>query len=236
MGRSLTQSEAAAPRLLPAAGRAAGPARAAPEREPAHRPALRGPRLLPGRAQGEDRLDPARAGAAGGRRAPSRTSRRSSAASSPSSTSCRSRRSAPTSPRCWPRSTSTLKDAGKLAESHRHRRDARAEDHARGGAPHDRHRRWAPQERGERHPRPAQHDRSRSCAARSPPPTRCSRTPIAVLTNTDATLLGKNAPVQQDLRDALQEVTLRRAVAARPDWTISSAIPTRCSGARRGKP
>ena len=30
----------------------------------------------------------------------------------------------------------------------------------------------------------------------------------AVLTNTDATLLGKNAPVQQDLRDALQEVTL----------------------------
>ena len=30
----------------------------------------------------------------------------------------------------------------------------------------------------------------------------------AVLTNTDATLLGKNAPVQQDLRDALQEITL----------------------------
>jgi paraquat-inducible protein B len=30
----------------------------------------------------------------------------------------------------------------------------------------------------------------------------------AVLTNTDATLLGKNAPVQQDLRDALQEVAL----------------------------
>ena len=30
----------------------------------------------------------------------------------------------------------------------------------------------------------------------------------AVLTSTDATLLGKNAPVQQDLRDALQEVTL----------------------------
>jgi paraquat-inducible protein B len=30
----------------------------------------------------------------------------------------------------------------------------------------------------------------------------------AVLTNTDATLLGKNAPVQQDLRDALQEVML----------------------------
>ncbi len=30
----------------------------------------------------------------------------------------------------------------------------------------------------------------------------------AVLKNTDATLLGKNAPVQQDLRDALQEVTL----------------------------
>ena len=30
----------------------------------------------------------------------------------------------------------------------------------------------------------------------------------AVLTNADATLLGKNAPVQQDLRDALQEVTL----------------------------
>jgi paraquat-inducible protein B len=30
----------------------------------------------------------------------------------------------------------------------------------------------------------------------------------AVLSNTDATLLGKNAPVQQDLRDALQEVTL----------------------------
>jgi paraquat-inducible protein B len=29
-----------------------------------------------------------------------------------------------------------------------------------------------------------------------------------VLTNTDATLLGKNAPIQQDLRDALQEVTL----------------------------
>ena len=29
-----------------------------------------------------------------------------------------------------------------------------------------------------------------------------------VLKNTDATLLGKNAPVQQDLRDALQEVTL----------------------------
>jgi paraquat-inducible protein B len=30
----------------------------------------------------------------------------------------------------------------------------------------------------------------------------------AVLTSTDATLLGKNAPVQQDLRDALQQVTL----------------------------
>ena len=30
----------------------------------------------------------------------------------------------------------------------------------------------------------------------------------AVLSSTDATLLGKNAPVQQDLRDALQEVTL----------------------------
>jgi paraquat-inducible protein B len=30
----------------------------------------------------------------------------------------------------------------------------------------------------------------------------------AVLTNTDATLLGKHAPIQQDLRDALQEVTL----------------------------
>ena len=30
----------------------------------------------------------------------------------------------------------------------------------------------------------------------------------AVLSNTDATLLGKNAPVQQDLRDALQEVAL----------------------------
>ena len=29
-----------------------------------------------------------------------------------------------------------------------------------------------------------------------------------MLKNTDATLLGKNAPVQQDLRDALQEVTL----------------------------
>ena len=30
----------------------------------------------------------------------------------------------------------------------------------------------------------------------------------AVLSNTDATLLGKNAPIQQDLRDALQEVAL----------------------------
>ena len=29
-----------------------------------------------------------------------------------------------------------------------------------------------------------------------------------VLKDTDATLLGKNAPVQQDLRDALQEVTM----------------------------
>ena len=29
-----------------------------------------------------------------------------------------------------------------------------------------------------------------------------------VLKDTDATLLGKNAPVQQDLRDALREVTL----------------------------
>jgi paraquat-inducible protein B len=28
-----------------------------------------------------------------------------------------------------------------------------------------------------------------------------------VLQNTDATLVGKNAPAQQDLRDALQEIT-----------------------------
>jgi paraquat-inducible protein B len=41
----------------------------------------------------------------------------------------------------------------------------------------------------------------------------------AVLTNTDATLLGKNAPVQQDLRDALQEVTLAaRALGVLMDY------------------
>ena len=43
-----------------------GAARAAPKRQPPHRAALCGPRLLPERAQGEDRLEPGPDGAAGG--------------------------------------------------------------------------------------------------------------------------------------------------------------------------
>ena len=39
----------------------------------------------------------------------------------------------------------------------------------------------------------------------------------AVLKNTDAALLGKDAPLQQDLRDTLQEVTKAARVAADPD-------------------
>src|SRR5436309_3081827 len=54
-----------APRLHATAGRAAGAARAAPERESTDRAALRGVRPLPGHAQGEDRLESGRAGAAG---------------------------------------------------------------------------------------------------------------------------------------------------------------------------
>jgi len=55
-----------APRLHAAHGRGAGAARAAPEREPPHRAALCGLRLLPGRTQGEGRLEPGPDGAAGG--------------------------------------------------------------------------------------------------------------------------------------------------------------------------
>ena len=54
-----------------------------------------------------------------------------------------------------------------------------------------------------------------------------------VLKNTDATLLGKDAPVQQELRDTLQAVTARRAVTERPHG-LSRAPPGGADpGARR---
>ena len=53
-GRSLNSERTAAPRAHAAPGRATGFARAAPERQPAHRAALCGLRLLPECAQGED--------------------------------------------------------------------------------------------------------------------------------------------------------------------------------------
>ena len=39
----------------------------------------------------------------------------------------------------------------------------------------------------------------------------------AVLKNTDTTLVGKDAPAQQDLRDALQEITRAAQIFAHPD-------------------
>ena len=104
-GRQLTRSRQSAT-AHPAARRAARAARAAPQRQPAHRPALRGPRLLPGRAQGDDRLErrrpvlpggPQHAPGARGEAQRHRRQAREAAAR---------RRSAPTSPRRWPRSTS----------------------------------------------------------------------------------------------------------------------------------
>jgi paraquat-inducible protein B len=65
-GRRPSAERTRAPHLPSAYGRAAGAARAASEREPDHRAALCGLRLLSGCAAGDARLEPGRTGAAGG--------------------------------------------------------------------------------------------------------------------------------------------------------------------------
>ena len=64
---------------------------------------------------------------------------------------------------------------------------------------------------------------------------RTAATASTVLKNTDATLLGKDAPAQQELRDALQEISPGRALAAGPDR--SSRAPPRIAdpGQDRGE-
>ena len=52
-----------------------------------------------------------------------------------------------------------------------------------------------------------------------------------MLTNTDATLVGKNAPVQQDLRDALQEMVL----AARSIRVLTDYLERHPESLIRGK-
>ena len=52
-----------------------------------------------------------------------------------------------------------------------------------------------------------------------------------MLTNTDATIVGKNAPVQQDLRDALQEMVL----AARSIRVLTDYLERHPESLIRGK-
>ncbi len=52
-----------------------------------------------------------------------------------------------------------------------------------------------------------------------------------MLKNTDATLLGKNAPVQQELRDALQEI----ALAARSLRVLTDYLERHPESLIRGK-
>ena len=66
VGEQLKADDAGAFGVFQAADRGATSARAAPERKPAHGPALRGVRLLPRRAQGQGRHEPGGAGAADG--------------------------------------------------------------------------------------------------------------------------------------------------------------------------
>ena len=94
-----------------------GAARAASDRQPPHRRALCRVRVLPERAEGEDRLDPGSAGAAGGAGRASRTSRPSSAASS------QDRQDAARRDR--PRRQEGARDAGPDAEGREHARQSR---------------------------------------------------------------------------------------------------------------
>ena len=125
--------------------------------------------LLPERAQGEDRLEQRRAGAAGG-----------------------------PEHRFRPR-----------GEAHQHRRQAR-----QAAARRDRRRR----DKGARHLDQTLKDASKAVNRIDTDVTPGLKTTLEdlrgtiatvdrVLKNTDATLVGKDAPAQQDLRDALQEIT-----------------------------
>ena len=168
-GRRPDAKRTTAPRLPSADGRAAGAARAASEREPDHRAALCGLRLLSGRAEGDARLEPRRTGAAGGpehrdgpRGEAQRHRREAGQAAVRGDRRGRHQDARGAQRDAWGREQG--------GESDRYRRDARAEDDSRGGASGARHHRRNAQERGDIQP-------SKSCAARSPRPTGCSRTP-----------------------------------------------------------
>ncbi len=145
-GRRPDAKRTTAPRLPSAYGRAAGAARAASEREPDHRAALCGLRLLPGCAQGDARLEPGRAGAAGGpeHRDGSRGEAQRHRRETGQAAVRGDRRGRHEDARGGQRDASGREQGG---ESDRYRRDARAEDDSRGGASRARHHRRDAQER-----------------------------------------------------------------------------------------
>ena len=156
--------------FVQAHGREAGAARAAPERQPAHRAALRRPRLLPERAQGEDRLEPGPDGAAGGpEHRPGPRGEAHSIVAKLDKLPLEAIGDDLTKGARLPRPDAPGREQG--GESHRRRAS-----------------------------RPGSRRPSTNCAA-------AIATADRVLKNTDATLVGKDAPAQQDLRDALQEIT-----------------------------